>query len=76
VTEYIPGAYAREGAAGTRLVVTPVSDPELKKLATRYGRAHTSTSPLLLADAGSLLAPAALPDGATVRKVFSRVVSA
>jgi hypothetical protein len=109
-TEYIPGAYAREGAAGTRLVMWALPDPELnvvridykrdlreveafaqeisatglpwsiqvrgevdpelKKLATRYGRTGTGTSPLLLWDAESLPAlPAAVPDGATVQKV-------
>lgn len=45
-------------------------DPELKKLATQYGKTATSTLPLLLWDAESLPAlPAALPDGATIRKV-------
>ena len=112
-TEYIPGAYAREGAAGTRLVVWTIPDPpfnvvrvdhqrdlrevaafaqeisatglpwsfqvrgdvdpELEQLAARYGKTGTSTHPLLLWDAGSLPAlPAALPDGATVRKVSGK----
>lgn len=110
VTEYMPGAYAREGARGTRLVVSTLPDPELnvvsvghrrdlheadafaqeisatgvpwsiqvrgdvdpelKKLAARYGKTGTSTRPLLLWDAGSLPAlTAVVPDGATVRKV-------
>ena len=94
VTEYIPGAYAREGAARTWLMVTTIPDPELnvvsvghrrdlrevealareiattgvpwsfqvrgdvdpelKRLATGYGKTGTSTQPLLLWDAGSL----------------------
>lgn len=45
-------------------------DPELKELAVRYGKTCTNTYPLLLWDAGSLPAlPAALPDGAAVRKI-------
>jgi GNAT superfamily N-acetyltransferase len=112
-TEYMPGAYAREGAAGTRLVIWNIPDPELnvvrvdfkpdlreveafaqeisatgvpwsiqvrgdvdpelKKLATRYGKTDTSTQPLLLWDAESLPAlPAAIPDGAAVRKVSGK----
>ncbi len=112
-TEHIPGGYAREGAAGTRLVLWTIPDPdlnvvrvngkrdlreveafaqeisatglpwsiqvrgavdpELKKLASRYGRTGTSTLPLLLWDAGSLPALSdALPDGATVRRVQRR----
>jgi hypothetical protein len=107
VVEYIPGAYVRQGAAGTRLMVLAIPDPgynvvsvdrrrdlreveafaeeisatglpwsiqvrgdvdpELQRLAARYGKTGTSTLPLLLWDAGSL--PAALPDGATVRKL-------
>jgi GNAT superfamily N-acetyltransferase len=112
-TEYIPGAYTREGTAGTRLVMWTIPDPtlnvvrvdcrrdpreveafaeeissmgvpwsfqvrgdvdpELKRLAARYGKTGTSTQPLLWWDAGSLSAlPAALPDGATVREVSGK----
>jgi GNAT superfamily N-acetyltransferase len=110
LTEYMPGAYVREGAAGTRLMVTTLPepefnvvsvghgrdlrevdvfaqemsatgvpwsiqvrgavDPELKKLAARYGKTGTTTRPLLLWDARSLAAlTAVVPDGATVREV-------
>jgi GNAT superfamily N-acetyltransferase len=110
LTEFMPGAYARQGAGGTWLILTTIpdpelnvvsvgrerdlreveafaeemsatgmpwcvqvrgeADPELKRLAARYGKTAVSTHPLLLWDAGSLPAlPAAKPDGTTVRKV-------
>jgi GNAT superfamily N-acetyltransferase len=45
-------------------------DPEVERLAARYGKTGASTHPLLLWDAGSLSAlPTAVPDGTTVRKL-------
>jgi GNAT superfamily N-acetyltransferase len=45
-------------------------DPELKRLAARYGKTGVSRHPLLLWDAGWLPAlPTAVPDGTTVREV-------
>ena len=66
-------AFARElSATGLpwSIQVRGEVDPELKRLATRYGKTAASTQPLLLWDAESLSAlPTAIPHGTTVRKV-------